>query len=335
MTNRCEGMMLVRGLFIFVFSLFLNGCEVSYVTEQGLIYLAHLNRAKSIQEILKNPKKYKLSDEEVQKLKLIQDVQKYAIEKIGLKESQNYTKYIKLKDDRRAFVYLVLAANKYELKPYYWDFPVSGRVPYKGFFELEKAKALGKELESQGYDVSLRGSVAFSTLGWFSDPVNSSMLHLDDLEIMDLIFHEMTHDTVYFPGDSDFNESFATFVGSQTTLLYVTDKYGKNSKEVSLQKQRISDSKIFSQFVNQSVNQLKEKYKNIKTERERNKVFKELKESFKKLPLKTDQYLFFEKSKLNNAIILSFNTYYTSYGKFEKELQNISLKDFLEKYKNK
>ncbi len=208
--------------FLFLFSLFFqSGCGFPYVVKQGLIHLSHLQHAKPIEKILKNPSQYQLTSEEVRKLSLIQAVQKFAIEKIGLKASQNYTTYVKFPDNRLYLVYVVSACEKYKLEPYSWSFLFVGKMPYKGFFELTDAKDLAKDLEKEDLDVYVRGSIAFSTLGWFSDPVYSTMLRLDDLSLIETIFHEMTHDTVYLKGQGEFNESLANFVGVEATLAYI------------------------------------------------------------------------------------------------------------------
>lgn len=87
-----------------------------------------------------------------------------------------------------------------------------GIVPYKGYFDLEKAKEEENKLIEKGLDTRLRITAGYSTLGWFSDPVLSPQLRMTEDELVSLVIHELTHATVYFPGDSNFNESYASFV---------------------------------------------------------------------------------------------------------------------------
>jgi predicted aminopeptidase len=96
-----------------------------------------------------------------------------------------------------------------------WWFPVVGRVPYKGFFDFDAAKREAKAVDAAGFDVVLRPSSAFSTLGWFNDPLLPTTLRLDSLELANTVIHELVHTTYYAPGQAVFNESLANFVGSR------------------------------------------------------------------------------------------------------------------------
>lgn len=107
------------------------------------------------------------------------------------------------------------AAYRDRLEAYTWWFPIVGRVPYKGFFDFGAAKAAAKSFLEDGYDVSLRPSAAFSTLGFFNDPLTSSTLLIDSLDLANTVIHETTHNTFYAPGQAAFNESFASFVGAR------------------------------------------------------------------------------------------------------------------------
>ncbi|MBI2027905.1 MAG: aminopeptidase [Deltaproteobacteria bacterium] len=329
----------------------LNGCGMAYVVKQGLVHLSHIHRAKPIDKILKDPKKYRLSPEEIRKLGLVQEVQKYAVEKIGLKPSDNYTSYVKLPKDPRVLVYVVSASEKTKLSTYYWHFLIVGKVPYKGFFELEDAQTEAHYLKKEGYDVYVRGSSAFSTLGWFDDPLYSTMLKLDDLDLMDMLFHEMAHDTIYIKDNAELNESLATFVGAYATLDYIEEKFGKNSNLYKKQLSRISDSKLFSKFISKTIEKLEALYsmekgkKNIDpsvagasrndetviqreatpTEesilKEREVIFESAKKELQKAHFKSKDYSYFTDLALNNAVILAMNTYYANFEKFEKEFQ--------------
>ena len=110
-------------------------------------------------------------------------------------------------------LHVVSAAERTRLEPYEWWFPIVGSVDYKGYFELADAQAEASRLSGEGYDIYVRPSVAFSTLGWFDDPVLSSWLRADPVRIAELLIHELLHRTWYVSGETAFNESLATFVG--------------------------------------------------------------------------------------------------------------------------
>jgi predicted aminopeptidase len=111
-------------------------------------------------------------------------------------------------------VLVVSAAYRDQLEFYTWWFPIVGSVPYKGYFKPEDALAEARDLERRGYDTLVRPASAFSTLGWFNDPLLSSTLQLDSVSLANTVIHELTHNTFYASGHAVFNESFANFVGS-------------------------------------------------------------------------------------------------------------------------
>lgn len=321
--------------------LFLQGCGLPYVVKQGSIHLSHINSRKPIEKILKNPEKYKLSKDEVQKLTLIQKVRQFAIDRVGLKSSKNYTTYVKFPDQRKNLVYLVTGCDKLELKPYTWSFPFVGEVPYKGFFVLEDAKAEASSLKNKDLDIYIRGSIAFSTLGWFSDPVYSTILALPALDLIDLIFHEMTHDTVYLKDSAELNESLATFVGGEATLFYLNETYGQGSREYREQVDKMYDAKVFSRFMKETEDKLVQLFKsNINKEQKlkaKEKILEESKERYKTALFRTKDYDFYLKLPLNNAIIVALQTYYTGFDEFEKKFQsfNRDFKKFISSYTDK
>lgn len=178
------------------------------------------------------------------KLRLVLDARAFAADSVGLKAKQSFTTYSKLEHD--TLVLVLSGAYRDELKAYTWWFPVVGRVPYKGYFDFSAAKDAAKALDARGFDVYLRPSPAFSTLGWFNDPLLSTSLGADTLDLANTVIHELTHNTFYAPGSAVFNESFANFVGARGSAWFFRVRGSPEAAdEVDA---RWSDEKALSRF---------------------------------------------------------------------------------------
>ena len=147
------------------------------------------------------------------RLELVLQARGFAADSIKLRTGDSFTTYTHL--DRDTLVLVVSGAYRDRLEPYTWWFPIVGRVPYKGFFDFSAAQSLAQDLERRGYDSYVRPSAAFSTLGWFNDPLLSTTLRLDSVDLANTVIHEVTHNTFYKAGQAVFNESFANFVGAR------------------------------------------------------------------------------------------------------------------------
>lgn len=137
-------------------------------------------------------------------------IREFASRELGLPDNGSYRQYADLQ--RPYVVWNVFAADELSIKPKEWCYPVAGCVGYRGYFSKADADAFADELRRQGYDVYVGGVPAYSTLGWFDDPLLSTFILYPDAELARLIFHELAHQLVYAKGDSEFNESFAVTV---------------------------------------------------------------------------------------------------------------------------
>ena len=150
----------------------------------------------------------------------------------GMTPTHSYEEYVAL--DGPAVVYVVSACSPLAFEPKNWTFPIVGDVPYLGWFHRRDALRYARELAGDGWDVDLRSSVAYSTLGWFADPVLSSMIPEGEEavgELVDTVLHESVHATVYVPSQSPFNESLASFVADRLTDDYLSERFGPSAPE--------------------------------------------------------------------------------------------------------
>jgi predicted aminopeptidase len=199
---------------------------VSYGARQGYGQLNIVWNARPVEEFMADPA---FPDSLKARLRLIDEVRKYAIDSLGLKDTENYKTLYDQKG--KEIMWVVLASEPFKLQPKEWKFPVVGSVPYKGFFNEARAFSLKKELETEGYDVIIRNPGGWSTLGWFTDPILSKMLNRSEGDLANLIIHEMSHATIFVKDSISFNENLATFIGDRGAEKFLIDKYGAESKE--------------------------------------------------------------------------------------------------------
>jgi predicted aminopeptidase len=202
-------------------TILLGGC---YLLKQAGGQLRILAGARPIGEMLADPA---VPGETKEKLRLVLEIREFGEREMGLLPSDSYTRVYDTGGEPVS--HLVSACRKDRFAPYTWWFPLVGAVPYKGFFDSADAEAEAADLEARGLDVARHEVSAYSTLGWFSDPLFSPTLEAPEEDIAALILHELAHATLYVPGDSDFNESLASFVGRQGALEFVRWRFGQGS----------------------------------------------------------------------------------------------------------
>lgn len=167
-----------------------------------------MRRAEPIADVVANPS---TTPELRQRLQRILQIRRFAIDELKLPDNGSYLHYADLQ--RPYVVWNVFATPEFSLKPVQSCFPIVGCLSYRGYFIEAEADKAAAQLAAAGNDVFVGGVAAYSTLGWFEDPIVSSMLRWDETRLAKLIFHEMAHQQVYANNDSDFNEAFATAVG--------------------------------------------------------------------------------------------------------------------------
>jgi len=144
------------------------------------------------------------------RLQLALEIRAFAVAELGLPDSRSYTLYADL--GREAAVWNVVATPRFDMSPKTWCYPLVGCLAYRGFFKAERAEALAQRLTAQGYDAAVFPVSAYSTLGWFADPVLNTMLNRSDARLAALIFHELAHEKLFLAGDTEFSEGYAVAV---------------------------------------------------------------------------------------------------------------------------
>jgi predicted aminopeptidase len=294
------------------------GCELGYAIRQGVYQIRLLSNSRPVQEILADP----AVDPQIKNgIRLVQRVKTFGEDHMGLHPSEAYESYIEIQGNFVA--YLVTASSKDRLTSFEWRFPIVGSFPYKGFFRLVDARNEIKNLEDRGLDTYLSGAVAFSALGWFTDPLYSSMLILDEVDLVYTILHEMVHRTVFFPDQMDFNEQLATFVGWQGTIAFMEEVYGQDSSQALLARSVVEDEKRLGRFLDWAYARLNSYYAvPMSTDQKiigRERVFKEIGEGLGSLlsQLQTPRYTTLEEMVWNNASLLLFWRYRYNTGDLE------------------
>jgi predicted aminopeptidase len=157
------------------------------------------------------------------RLELVQRLQTFAGKDLGLPANAIFTRYADL--GRRYAVWVVYASPEFSMEAKGWWYPLVGTLKYRGFFDEASAKAEARSLKDQGYDVLMAGVEAYSTLGWFSDPVLNTFIERGEGDLAELIFHELTHVRLFLPGDTDFNEALATAVGQEGARRWFASRH--------------------------------------------------------------------------------------------------------------
>lgn len=220
---------LARRLTILFLPALLAGCSPTYVVraawEEGRILWSR----EPIEEVLG---RRGLSERDRNRLELVLEARRFAADDLGLAVGGAYGSLAQVDD--QALVWVVSAAERLRLRSYLWWFPIVGDVAYKGYFERSEAEAEALALGEDGWDTYVRSSSAFSTLGWFDDPVLSSWLELEPVPLVRLVIHELLHRTTYVSGATAYNESFATFVGGRGAIEFFLRREGENAPQTEV-----------------------------------------------------------------------------------------------------
>jgi predicted aminopeptidase len=257
------------------------------------------------------------------KLQIVLDARDYAKRGLGLDVGKSFTTFSQL--ERDTLVLVLSAAHRDRLQYHRWWFPVVGRVPYKGYFDFEMARANERDFQRRGFDTYLRSASAFSTLGWFNDPLVSTTLRADTLSLTNTVIHELLHNTFYLPGQTEFNESFANFVGARGSADFYRARGFPDA--VAEAEARWSDDKLLAGFWKRLYNDIDSTFKAHPGDAHRHarltlrdSIYRAARENlvFRVGPqLRTVAPRYLERVRLDNAALMARRIYLTDVDLFD------------------
>ena len=300
-----------------------EGCYAAhYLSQQagGQLHLLRIRR--HVSEVIADPS---TSDELRQRLEVVMEARKFGVEQLGLRGGAEFSRFV---DPGGPVAYNLTVAPKHSLEVRSFRFPLVGRVPYLGFFDLQDAKREAKRFADAGFDVYLRPVGAYSTLGYLISPIYRSMLgeftEAGEVRAVETVLHEMTHSTVFLPGASDLNESFATMVGNRGAAEFYRSRgdISQSERVSTIAEEGLRDQKEFSAWLKPQLERLTRFYRRAAEVKlppkqlieQREAIFQELSQSYRLAFPEGRRYRRLADGPLNNALLLSFAVYHESNG---------------------
>jgi len=226
------------------------------VTKSAWYQLELLAKREPIEQVLLSGE---LSPSQEEKLRLIPQIKAFG-EQLGLASTQNYDT-VSIRWQRE--IYNFTACDPLAFEPATWWFPVVGSVPYLGFFREADAQRYATRYQERGYDVWYRRAGAYSTLGWFRDPILPGMLDWEEFRLAETVLHELAHATLWIKGSVSFNETFANVVGEEAAERWMERRYGATGPEVIRMRQRREDMETWRQVLHRLYTDLDSVYQNL------------------------------------------------------------------------
>lgn len=312
-----------KKLFIIALPLLLAGCtSLGYYAQAASGHLKVMSAARPIKEILQDP----ATDPALKKeLENVHAVREFATRELALPDNNSYRAYADL--GRPFVVWNVFAAPEFSVEPEKWCMAFVGCVSYRGYYDRDEAERYAGELRKSGLDTFVGGIPAYSTLGYFNDPVLNTILRLGDTETARIIFHELSHQLVFVEGDTVFNESFATTMETEGLRRWLASKLNtEQQQDFTAQQQRKAQ---FAQLVDDYRSKLRALYATHQTPEEMRHAKAEIVAWMKHAyaALKKDRngdarYDKWFEQDLNNAKIASVGMYTQLVTAFEVMLEN-------------
>lgn len=290
------------GIVALALPFLLSSC---YVTTQGYHLASDLVSARSVERYRRSDRVTAAEEEFFQRVDAIRE---FGADVLGLRMGRAFTTYIAT--DREFLVSVVSAAGELNFDRKEWWFPIVGSVPYRGYYQPQGAQRMAARLRQDGWDVFVRRVDAYSSLGFFRDPLYTYMMHYDEARLADLILHEMTHATLWLRNEVQFNEEFATFVGRQGARDFLVSTYGAESPEV----QKLDASREESAQYREAIRALRHRLEHLYSR----DIQDEEKRAGKAELIAQFREHFHSPVEINNAYIDLFTTYSGNVHLFEE-----------------
>jgi predicted aminopeptidase len=263
------------------------------------------------------------------KLRLVHDARRFAIDSLGFQNAgESYTTVAHLPSDTLALV--LSAAYRDRLAFRTWWFPITGHVPYRAYFSVEGAERARAALEAEGFDTYLRSTAAFSTLGWFADPLYSTLLRQDEVGVVETVLHELAHNHLFLPGQGRFNESWANFAGHAAAMAFFCRREGGGPDTVwcTRARDRWSDARDISRYLMALEEEIRGIYAREDRSVEeriadRDRVYARALDDFRQEVqpgLRASTYGYLASEELNNATLLARTLYFHRLDDFQRLL---------------
>jgi predicted aminopeptidase len=295
----------------------LAGCNIGYIARGAYEEARILWNRKPIPQVIANPELDPLVRARLETVLAVRD---FARDQLGLTVGGAYTTVSPV--DKGAIVYVVMAARRDSLEPYEWWFPIVGAVPYRGYFNEDQAASLAKEMEAKGYDTMVRPAVAFSSLGFFNDPLLSNLLRLDKVELAGVITHELFHRTYFLPSSVTFDESAANYVGTRGAVEFFKQTEGDTAPDTIAARGVYHSDVKFARFLLLAQGKLLRIYTSDLSSDEKLKrrdvAFAQIKADYAKLKptLSGLERFDLDKEPLNNAVLINYLIYFHDLDNF-------------------
>lgn len=303
----------INGLMLLVLSaITLTSCVgcsgLGYYGQAVGGHLSLMNQREPIDQLLKDGN---LSSRRQQQLEQAVQIRDFASRELALPDNGSYREFVEL--GRKAVVWNVVATPEFSLTPEEWCFPFAGCVRYRGYYSQQDAKDFAASLDDQNYDIYVSGSGAYSTLGWFDDPLLSTMVDRGKLRMAEVIFHELAHQQLYVKNDSTFNEAFASTVGE-----YGVRKWASTYAPEGLEKydKALARKADFIALLNKTSKKLKALYATdqsaILMRQSKQEIFNTMRLDYAMLKQSWNGYTGYDRwfaRPLNNARLASIATY--------------------------
>ena len=298
-------------LIITLLAAFSTGCEtLSYYRQAVGGHLSLMMSGEDVDELLRDPE---TNPELKQQLRTANEARRFARERLALPVGDSYTEYVAL--ERPWVLVNLIAAPAFSLEPRTWCYPFVGCQSYRGYYDVSMARSKAEALEAQGYDTFIGGVTAYSTLGWFDDPLHSGFTRLERDRMVALIFHELAHRVLYVDGDTAFNESFATAVELEGLRLWARERADDGAFERALA--RLRHQKQTLALVEATTRELEQLYSRAgaltedRLRQRKEAILRQLIEDYNALSRDWDQPgpLGDDPQRLNNANLALFRQY--------------------------